>query len=107
MQAEAPSVFQPRDGVTFIIGSHLTGWDANPALLFEAQAADLCAARNWLQSDPGRGWGSQTTFGSQAASVFPYFYEDGTALWIYMGDRWNAFGPGSVCTPSFSHYVLL
>lgn len=80
----------------FIIGSHLTGWAANPALLFQARAPSLCDARVWLQTSPARGQGSQSTFESQAAAVFPFYYEDGEVLFIYMGDRWNAYGPGSV-----------
>ena len=100
VQAEAPAVFMPGKDSIFIIGSHLTGWDANPALLLHAQAPSLCEAQHWEQSAPGRGPGSQTTFQSQAAAVFPYEYEDGTVLFVYMGDRWNAYGPGSVLAPA-------
>ena len=96
MQAEAPAVFMPTHRSVFILGSHLTGWYANPAILFRTQAASLCDARMWLRSSPAIGPGRDTTFESQAAAVFPYVYDDGTVLFVYMGDRWNAFGPGSV-----------
>lgn len=81
----------------FILGSHLTGWYANPAILFQSSAPSLCEARYWRQTAPAVGPGGETTFESQAAAVFPYAYKDGTELFVYMGDRWNAYGPGSVC----------
>ena len=80
----------------FIVSSHLTGWYANPAILFQTQAASLCDARTWLSTSLATGPGSESTFESQAAAIFPYVYDDGTVLHVYMGDRWNAFGPGSV-----------
>lgn len=90
-------------GTFFVLGSHLTGWDANPAILLEARAASLCEAKAWFQSAPAVGPGSDTTFQSQAAAVFQYIYEDGTPLFVYMGDRWNAYGPGSVGSPCKAH----
>ena len=32
----------------------------------------------------------------QPAYVFPLELESGNTLFIYMGDRWNFYGPGSV-----------
>ena len=58
-------------------------------------------------AQPSRGPGLETTFNSQATFVLPFEYEDGTVLYIYMGDRWNEGGPGSVRPPTLTQVTLL
>ena len=42
------------------------------------------------------GDGANITYNSQSSFVFDLILEDGTVMYIYMGDRWNFYGPGSV-----------
>ncbi len=42
------------------------------------------------------GDGANITYNSQSTFVFDLTFEDGTVMYIYMGDRWNFYGPGSV-----------
>lgn len=42
------------------------------------------------------GDGANITYNSQSTFVFDLTFEDGTVIYIYMGDRWNFYGPGSV-----------
>ena len=48
-------MFSPKSGSYFIMGSHLTGWAANPAMLFRASAATPCNAK-WFISQAGTPW---------------------------------------------------
>ena len=50
VQAEAPAVFSPKMGAYFVMTSHLTGWAANPAMLFRASAETPCQAKAWYIS---------------------------------------------------------
>lgn len=104
-QAEGPAVFRPVSGSYFMMGSHLTGWAPNLPQLFHASAPSLHTA-TWTElPEPARGEGANITYNSQSSFVFPLEFADGTILYIYMGDRWNFYGPGKVrlfCrTPSF------
>jgi hypothetical protein len=42
-----------------------------------------------------------TTFDSQSTYVLPYTRADGTTLYIYCGDRWNANGPGGLMNSTY------
>ena len=53
------------------------------------------------------GPGSETTWDSQSTAVFPFQAENGQELLMYMGDRWNAAGPGSVSQASYVWLPLL
>lgn len=80
----------------YMMGSHLTGWRANPPMLFHTAAQSLFAA-TWTElPEPARGPGANITYNSQSTFVFPLEFADGTVLYIYMGDRWNFYEPGSV-----------
>jgi len=80
-----------REGDTYyLLGSHLTGWSSNPAILATAQAP-LKGATWTVLGNPS---GSRTTFNSQSTYVLPYTHPStGKQLLIYMGDRWNAGHP--------------
>ena len=43
-------MFSPKPGTYFIMASHLTGWAANPAMLFRARAEGPCKAKAWYIS---------------------------------------------------------
>ena len=43
-------MFSPKPGNYFIMASHLTGWAANPAMLFRARAEGPCKAKAWYIS---------------------------------------------------------
>ena len=98
MQGEGPSVFKPTATDYYLIASHLTYWNPNPPMLFHASASSLRTAAWHSLTVPARGEGANTTFNSQSGFVFPLTFADGTVLYIYMGDRWNFAGPGSVCS---------
>ena len=80
-----------REGDTYyLLGSHLTGWSSNPAVLATAQAP-LKGAKCTVLGNPS---GSSTTINSQSTYVLPYTHPStGKQLLIYMGDRWNAGHP--------------
>lgn len=80
-----------REGETYyLLGSHLTGWSSNPAILATAQAP-LTGAKWTVLGNPS---GSSTTFNSHCTYVLPYTHPStGKQLLIYMGDRWNAGHP--------------
>ena len=106
MQCEGPSVFKPAANSYFMVASHLTGWAPNPPLLFHATSDSLSGAV-WLDSTvPASGVGANITFNSQSTFVFPLVLEDGTRMFIYMGDRWNFYGPGSVRALSRPHACM-
>ena len=79
-----------RDGSRiYLLGSHLTGWDPNPAVL-SFTVAPLRNGSTWeVLGNPS---GSDTTWNSQSTFVLPYTHPDGRELLIYMGDRWNGHG---------------
>ena len=79
-----------RDGDRYyLLGSHLTGWSANAAIL-STTTAPLRNGSSWeVLGNPS---GSPTTWDSQSTFVLPYTHPDGRKLHIYMGDRWNGHG---------------
>ena len=76
-----------REGDTYyLLGSHLTGWSANPAILASAKAP-LAGATWTVLGNPS---GSGNTFNSQSTYTLPYTHPTtGKTVVIYMGDRWN------------------
>jgi hypothetical protein len=77
----------------YLWGSHLTGWAPNPALLSVATTESLQGA---VWSQLGNPSNSPTTFDSQSTFVLPYQHASGKVTLVYMGDRWNADGPGGL-----------
>lgn len=79
-----------------MMASHLTGWSPNAPMLFHSSAPSLFTA-TWAELPvPATGEGANITYNSQSTFVFQLQFDDGTTLYIYMGDRWNFYGPGSV-----------
>ncbi len=103
MQGEGPSIFKPRGQGYYMMASHLTYWNPNPPMLFHSAASSLRGAAWRTLATPARGEGVNTTYNSQSSFVFPLEFADGTVLYIYMGDRWNFLGPGSVRWPHWSN----
>ena len=82
-----------REGNTYyLLGSHLTGWSANPAILSKAPAPFLANGTVWTElGDPSAGTDrGGITFNSQSTYVLPYAHPDGRQLLVYLGDRWGA-----------------
>ena len=72
----------------------LCRWAPNAASLVHASA--MCGASWQALPQPEVGSGASTTFDSQPTFVFPYTCASGSTVLLYMGDRWNVKGPGSV-----------
>ncbi|KAK9861598.1 hypothetical protein WJX84_003056 [Apatococcus fuscideae] len=107
-QAEAPAVFKHGPSSYWILSSHLTGWAPNPPLLWHANSSEgLCGTSWYLMPQPATGPGSETTWDSQSTAVFPYQTEDGRELLMYLGDRWNAAGPGGVAQAGYVWLPLI
>ena len=56
---------------------------------------------------PTSGEGADTTFNAQSTYIFPFRFPDGSKLLLWMGDRWNAGGPGSVGAATYVFLPLL
>ena len=107
MQCEGPSVFKPSANSYFMMASHLTGWAPNSPMLFHTTSDSLSGAV-WHESTvPASGAGANLTFNSQSTFMFKLALDDGTTMFIYMGDRWNFYGPGSVRACSHPHACML
>lgn len=94
-QGEGPALFHSA-GSTYMLMSGLTGWNPNPANLVATTAPRLCGAWWKQQPNPAATEGGNITFDSQSTFVLPLQLGGGQTLFIYMGDRWNFKGPGSV-----------
>ena len=79
----------------FLICSHLTGWSANP-MIFVTAKAPLTLESKWRSlGDPTAG--SKDAYNSQSTFVWQYTHPaTGKQMLMYMGDRWNYHGKGSV-----------
>lgn len=87
-------------------------WIPNRATL--AVSSNVCPENEASQfaaiSPPAEGEGSATTFDSQPVQVFLFPCSNGRSFYMYMGDRWNFNGPGSVSPtpgPSCTYVALL
>jgi hypothetical protein len=81
-----------RDGF-YVLCSHITGWHPNPAILVTTKGALKGPKWTAIGNPSGK---SKTNHNSQSTFVLPYRHPNGKMLWIYIGDRWNQAGPGSV-----------
>jgi Glycosyl hydrolases family 43 len=80
---EAQVIFK-HAGKYWLLASHVTGWDPNPA---RAAVADSIWGP-WVDlGNPCFGPGATNTFGAQSAFVFPVAGKDET--FIFMADQWN------------------
>jgi len=73
---EGVAVFRdPVDGRLFMLGSHLSGWEANGAMLFVSSQHEVCGTNStpWAYiGNPAVGPGNGSTFASQATFVMPW-----------------------------------
>ncbi|CAL5218581.1 g275 [Coccomyxa viridis] len=106
-RCEGPSIFKPSADSYFLMASHLTGWAPNPPLLYHAAATSVNGAVWRNTTTPASGDGANITYNSQSTFVFSLTFEDGTVMYIYMGDRWNFYGPGKVEKASYVWLPLL
>jgi hypothetical protein len=90
---EAQAIMRDAAGVLHMIGSHETGWGPNAAIFLTSPNRSLVGAV-WENAYNPSGDGS--TYQSQSSFLFPFHHGDGNVTHVYMGDRWNAFGPGGL-----------
>lgn len=83
---EGNTMWRTQDGTYWMLGSHLTGWSPNAAILVHTTSHTLNGA-TW--TNLGNPSGSSTTYDSQSTFVLPYMHPSGKMLYIYMGDRWS------------------
>jgi len=86
----------------YMLGSHLSGWDANAAILSYTSSSTLENAQWTILGNPSN---SKSTFNSQSTFMWPLRIlgndNDETTLYIYFADRWNHNGEGSVGNASY------
>jgi hypothetical protein len=70
----------------YLLGSHLTGWSANQAVLCISNGNSLNGAV-WTVLPVITP--SPTTYESQSTYVLPYRHPNGNMLYIFMADRWD------------------
>ena len=80
----------PQDGRLFLLGSHLTGWGANAAMLSVSDSATVCGSHWTYLGNPARGPNAASTYASQSTFVLPYRdpVSNQTTL-VAMLDRWS------------------
>jgi len=72
---------------TYLIGSNLTGWSPNPAILNLGRTQYIVRNTQW--KDLGNPTNSADTYSSQSTFVLPYTHPNGEMLYIFMADDWN------------------
>lgn len=107
---EGLAVWRESPGALYLLGSHLTGWHANPAMLFRSSTGGFAGARWELLGNPthkGYSYDSQPTFVAPIPIRMPGSSSSTVArrrLLLYMADRWNEgseSGGGSVGSASY------
>ena len=80
----------PVDGRLFLLGSHLTGWAANAAMLSVSDRKTVCGSRWSYLGNPATGPGAAATFNAQSTFVLPY-RDPGTnrTTMVMMADDWG------------------
>eukprot|EP01051_Picozoa_sp_SAG22_P020156 SAG22_NODE_3963_length_1448_cov_1.145293_2_plen_136_part_00 len=78
------------DGRLFLLGSHLTGWGSNAAMLSVSDSTSVCGSHWRYLGNPARGAGAVSTYASQSTFVLPYRepVSNRTTL-VVMLDRWS------------------
>jgi hypothetical protein len=74
-----------------MLGSHLSSWEANAAMLFVSSEKQVCAPLQnvtpWtLLGNPAVGTGGDNTFRSQSTFVLPW----NDSMAVVMMDRWHS-----------------
>eukprot|EP01048_Picozoa_sp_COSAG05_P009644 COSAG05_NODE_803_length_7215_cov_20.387858_1_plen_879_part_10 len=76
----------------FVAGSHLTGWNPNPAVFGSTTSQNLPGAK-WSATDQYNPSGNPTTWNTQSSFIFPFSHADGSGTtFVWMADRWNEGG---------------
>ena len=87
---EGVSMFRdPVDARLFMMGSHLSGWRANGAMLFVSSEKAVCGSNStpWTYlGNPAVGPGNDTTYMSQSTFVLPW----NQSMAVAMLDRWHS-----------------
>ena len=80
----------PVDNRLFLLGSHLTGWGANAAMLLVSDSTAVCGSHWKYLGNPARGANAESTYASQSTFVLPYWdAESNTTTLVAMMDRWS------------------
>jgi hypothetical protein len=80
----------PVDRRLFLLGSHLTGWGANAAMLSVSDSKTLCGSRWTYLGNPATGANAASTYTSQSTFVFPYLDAATNSTTVVVGlDRWS------------------
>lgn len=90
---EGQAIMRDSLGTLHMIGSHETGWSPNAAIFLTSPNVSLVNA-TWINAYNPSGSGS--TYDSQSTFILPFHRQDGSVVHIYLGDRWNEYGPGSL-----------
>ncbi len=61
----------------------------------------MCSTFWEVMPSPTHGPQAATTYDAQSTFVFTYTFQDGAEVLIWMGDRWNDKGRGSVGQASY------
>ena len=59
----------PQDGRLFLLGSHLTGWGANAAMLSVSDSATVCGSHWTYLGNPSRGTNAASTYASGTSTA--------------------------------------
>jgi len=86
---EGQAIMRDEAGTLHLMGSHLTGWNANAAQFVTTTSKVLTNATWTGDYNPT---GDRTTFDSQSTFILPYTHPDKHVTFMYMGDRWNGDG---------------
>lgn len=90
---EAQALMRDTTGVLHYVGSHETGWGANEAFFVTSPNTSLAGAIWTNDYNPSH---SGDTYDSQSTFLYPFKHADGHVTHIWMADRWNMWGPGSI-----------
>lgn len=111
-KAEGLAVWRESDSSLRLLGSHLTGWHANPLMLMTASSKGVEGATWTVRGNPthkGYSYDSQPTYVAPI-EVPASPSSSGGRLLLYLGDRWNQAsesGPGSVGGAAYIWLPLL
>lgn len=110
MQHATAQLFKSGAGAAarwYLLGSRHKRWQGATPLLYVSDGPGLCGAKWARLARPAAGAGADTTFDSTPAFVHTYSWGDGSELQVYVGDRWNLKGEGSVANASYVWLPLL
>jgi len=100
---EGMALFRHPNGTYYCIGSHLTGWNPNPLMLFRAAGATLDDPQWVNMGNPTR---DATSFNSQPTYVVSFMPASGDAYFVYMADNWVHGGPAGLIDASYAWLPL-